>query len=238
MIKILTSLLSFLLFLPFGMTVEQLPSYLCRLSITSPNGKSSLCNAVHIGNGRLLTAAHCFPHGQKNLDEGIIIAKCGNEEFSDFTKIFKSQNLAEDITLLVFSPKLRNSDEILPTAYPALYFSGSKLNPGVSCEILAIRGELTNRKLKRIKLDQSLDLQALSRTLLVVKGKDQSFLPTGTNVVEGDSGGALVCKTNQGVKSELIGIIKSYGSQVRTRLLVQNSFTPVFSPEAIKILKK
>ncbi len=230
MIKKLSFFSISLLMFHDAMAAQVIPSYLCRLSITSPNGESSFCNAVHIGKGRLLSASHCFSEGKRNITEGVIVAKCGNEEFSDFTDLILSDH-SEDIALLKFSPNLKDAASINPTKYPALYFSGSNLNPSANCEILALRGDYARGTLKRVKITESLEMKATSAYLLVVKSKTGSVLPQGTNVIEGDSGGALICKTKGMGGSELIGIIKSYSSKNGTRMIIQNSFTPVFSPK-------
>ena len=105
--KNIISCLSFLLFT--GLIYAQSPSYLCQLSITSPNGSSASCNAVYIGHGKLLTASHCFDSKENILRYGVVVANCGGIEFSDFTNLVQSiipaNNYSEeDIALLTFSP--------------------------------------------------------------------------------------------------------------------------------------
>jgi hypothetical protein len=223
----------------------QVPPFMCHLSISSPSGVSSLCNAVHIGQGRLLSAAHCFPEGKKTITHGIVLASCGEEEFMDFSNLRKSPDspkgsLGEDISLLEFSPELKG-DWIVPTSYPAMYFAGGQLRTGVECEILALRGPYPSKKLKRIKVDSTMELRALNNrndepAQIQMKLKSGGALVAGTNVQEGDSGGALICRYSKNARHELVGIIMNYGTDHVTKKIMQNAFSPVFGAGAKKIL--
>lgn len=222
------------------------PAYICHLSISTSAGSSSLCNAVHIGEGRLLSAAHCFHEGKKTITHGIVLATCGGEEFMEFNNLKKSVapqagSFSEDVSLLEFSPFIK-AESINPTAYPAMYFAGNQLKAGVDCEILALRGDYPSKQLKRIKVDKSMDLRVMDSSQgpaqIIMKAKSGAALPAGLNVKEGDSGGALICRYSKNAREELVGIIGNYGTDRVTKLIMQNSFSPVFGPQAKKILLK
>jgi hypothetical protein len=218
---------------------------MCQLSISGPSGAYSLCNAVHIGQGRLLSAAHCFPEGKNTITHGILLASCGDQELMDFSNLSKTSDLpegtlGEDISLLEFSPELKEA-WIAPTSYPALYFEGGQLKSGVECEILAFRGRYPSKTLKRIKVDQSMSLRVLNNRTnepvqIQMKLKSGGGLIAGTNVKEGDSGGALICRYSKKAPHELVGIIMTYGTDQVSKIIVQNTFSPVFGPGAKKIL--
>ena len=195
---------SSLLILQFGsLALAQTPPFICQLSISSPSGSSSLCNAVHIGKGRLLSASHCFPDGKKTIQSGIILATCGGEEFMDFTNLKRSPEaakgvVAEDISLLEFSPQI-NADWVVPTEYPAMYFDGPKIKSTVDCEVVSLRGDYPAKNVRRFKIDKNMDLRMLSNSTglpaqLVMTYKSGSAFEGNTSVREGDSGGALVCR--------------------------------------------
>lgn len=221
------------------------PQYLCHLSISSSTGSSSICNAVHIGDGKLLSAAHCFPEGQKTVTNGIIIANCGDEEFMEFKKIKKSKDLKfpfnEDIALLEFSPFIK-AETLNPTAYPSMYFAGNQVRDGVFCEILAFRGPYPSKNLKRIKIDKTMDLKLMDNTTgpaqIIMRQKNGGAIPEGLIVKEGDSGGALICRYSKMAKEELVGIIANYGKDRTTKEIIQNSFSPIFGSEAKKLLNR
>jgi hypothetical protein len=239
---------SSLLFLQFSFLAQaQTPAFICQLSISSPSGSSSLCNAVHIGKGRLLSASHCFPEGKKTIQSGIILATCGDEEFMEFSHLKRSPEAAkgvvgEDIALLEFSPQI-NADWVVPTAYPAMYFDGPKIKSSVDCEVLSLRGDYPSKRLRRFKIDQKMDLRMLSNSgglpsQLVMTFKSRAAFEESTSVREGDSGGALVCRAYKTARPELVGIIMTYGTDRVTKKIMQNTFSPVFGPEAGKLLNK
>ena len=217
----------------------QTPGYLCQLSISSPSGLSSLCNAVHIGEGQLVSAGHCFPEGQKTVTQGIILATCAQEEFMEFTKLKITSDpksvFKEDFSLLEFSPMIKG-DFVRPTAYPSMYFVSNQLRDEVQCEILALRGNYPSTKLKRIKVDKSMDMKVIDNSSgpaqIIMKSKTGGALAEGFNVKEGDSGGALICRYSKMAREELVGIIANYGTDRGSREIIQNSFSPVFGPQA------
>ena len=221
------------------------PEYLCQLSISSSTGSSSLCNAVHIGEGKLLTAAHCFPEGQKTITQGIIIANCGSEEFMEFKSLKRSSApkhiFNEDIAILEFSPFIK-SESISATSYPAMYFASNQIREGVQCEIIALRGSYPSKNLKRIKIDKNMNLNVMENSSgpaqIIMRPKVGGAIKDGLNVKEGDSGGALICRYSKIAKEELVGIIANYGTDRTTKEVIQNSFSPVFGIEAKKLLNR
>jgi hypothetical protein len=239
------NLLAFFLLIPGLSALAQTPGHLCQISISGASGVSSLCNAVHIGDGRLLSAAHCFPEGKKTLTHGLILATCGSQELMEFINLKKSSphsgSFSEDISLLEFSPFIK-TDSVNPTSYPAMYFAGNQLRTGVECEILALRGAYPSKQLKRIKVDKSLGLFVLNNSQgpaqIIMKSKTGGALSNGFNVKEGDSGGALICRYSKAAREELVGIIGNYGTDRVTKQIMQNSFSPVFGPQAKNILLK
>jgi hypothetical protein len=223
---------------------SETPSYICHLSISAPGGEGSLCNAVHVGQGRLLSASHCFPNGQKTISQGIILASCGAEEFMEFTSLKNSNSYQqggfnEDISLLEFSSLIK-ADSVAPTNYPSMYIEGGQLRNGVECEVLALRGNYPSMTLKRIKVDKSMDLKVMNNAAgpaqILMQNKSGAPILQGRNVLEGDSGGALVCRYSKFAREELVGVVMSYGRARDTREIRYNSFSPVFGPEAKRLL--
>ena len=164
----------------------------------------------------------------------------------EFRNLKKSSNpqagsFNEDISLLEFAPFIK-ADTINPTAYPAMYFNGNQLKSGVTCEALAFRGSYPSKQLKRIKIDATYDIRVMDSSKgpaqIIMKLKSGSQLPEGLNVKEGDSGGALVCRYSKMAREELVGIIANYGTDRVTKKIIQNSFSPVFGPEAKGILNR
>ena len=236
------SLLSFI-----SLSYAQVPSYLCQLSITSPSGSNSSCNAVFIGNGKLLTASHCFNKNENMIRDGIIVANCAGNEFTDFTSLVQTSIPAnnyseEDIALLTFSPNL-NIESINPTKYPSMYFDGDHLKPNADCEILSLRGSEKDLTLHKVKIEKSMNLRFIKDynnvpSLIALSLKSGSEIDSTQTVVEGDSGGALVCGYSKNARKELVGIIESYGRDKGTGKVLQNSFSPVFGTKAINFLNQ
>jgi len=87
---------------------------------------SSLCNAVHIGEGQLVCAGHCFPEGQKTVTHGIILATCAQEEFMEFTKLKITSDpksvFKEDFSLLEFPPIIKG-DFHRPNCYNTAFIA-------------------------------------------------------------------------------------------------------------------
>ena len=242
--KILVYCLGFLLWLPsLGMAQSDINSDLCFLSISSASGQNSVCNAVHIGNGRLLTAAHCFPAHESIVKNGLIIARCGNDEFMDFIKInqvstTKLTTNGEDISVAHFKPALSRRG-LRPTTNPSMYFDNSQVKPGAECEIHTIR----NDQHKIIKIDSSTHLTKLSDTQgsavkIIHKKKRGESLGTSFAVKYGDSGSALLCRYAKNKPLELVGITVDVRTLKSTNQPVQNTFSPVFGPEAKRLLSK
>jgi hypothetical protein len=216
----------------------QAQNFLCHLSITKSDGQSSLCNGVHIGGGRILTAAHCFPEGKRTLHQGIILAKCGNDELMDFIDLRKSKSSSapsEDIALLTSKSPIKAS-VVTPTLYPSLYFSAGRINPSATCELFSLRGDYPGANLKRIPLRGTFTLEVRNGSQgagrILIKPLDGGDVAPGVSVQEGDSGGALVCRFNKKAKPELVGIIATYDTDKRTGKILQMSASPVFGPEA------
>jgi hypothetical protein len=218
----------------------------CQLSISSPSGQSSLCSAVHIGDGKLLSASHCFPEGKNTITHGIVLANCGGEEFMDFTNLKRSPDpvkgtFSEDIALLEFAPAIK-TESVTPTGYPAMYFASNQLRSGVQCEILAFRGAYPSKTLTRIKFTDAYDIKVMDNgsgpAQIMMKNKSGGVLAAGINVKEGDSGGAVVCRYSKNAREELVGIIMSYGTDKVSKQIIQNSFSPVFGAQAKKFLNK
>jgi hypothetical protein len=231
-----------LMLFSFNLLAQVQAPYLCQLSISSPSGQSSMCNAVHIGGGRLLSASHCFPEGKNTITHGIVLASCGGEEFMDFTNLKRTPDpvkgsFSEDMALLEFSPVLK-TESIRPTEYPAMYFASNQLRSGVQCEILAFRGSYPSKALTRIKFNDAYDVRVMDNgsgpAQIIMKNKSGGTLPSGINVKEGDSGGALVCRYSKTAREELVGIIMSYGTDKVSKQIIQNSFSPVFGNQAKK----
>lgn len=230
----------------FNLFAQFKAPYVCQLSISSPSGQNSLCSAVHIGSGKLLSASHCFPEGKNTITHGIVLATCGGQEFMDFTNLKRSPDpvkgsFSEDIALLEFAPAIQ-TESITPTAYPAMYFASNQLRSGVQCEILAFRGSYPSKTLTRIKFTDAYDVKVMENgsgpAQIIMKNKSGGVLPAGINVKEGDSGGALVCRYSKTAREELVGIIMSYGTDKVSKQIIQNSFSPVFGAQAKKFLGK
>jgi hypothetical protein len=232
------------LFVPiFGWAQVAILDDICSLSITTATGHSSLCNAVHIGQGRLLTAAHCFPEGQSTAKNGLIIAKCGNDEFMDFLKIDQKPastltTNSEDISIARFAPALARPG-LRPTTNPAMYFDNSQLKPSAECEILALR----NDSLITIRVDASTHLVKVSDSLgypskIIHKKRLNQSLSSGTAVRPGDSGGALLCRYTKNKSLELVGITVDVRTLKTNNQPMQNTFSPVFGQEAQRLINK
>ena len=165
----------------------------------------------------------------------------------DFTDLKRSPGpdkglVGEDISLLEFSSPI-NADWVVPTEYPAMYFDGPKIKSTVDCEILSLRGDYPAKSVRRFKIDKNMDLRMLSNAKglpaqLVMTYKSGSAFEGSTSVKEGDSGGALVCRAYKTARPELVGIIMTYGTDRVTKKIMQNTFSPVFGPEASRILIK
>ena len=240
----LRCLITLISFLSVSLACAETPSYICHLSISSPSGEGNVCNAVHVGHGRLLSASHCFPHGKNTISQGIILANCGAEEFMEFTNLKKSNvyqqtGFYEDISLLEFSSIIK-ADSVSPTNYPSMYIEGGQLRNGVECEVLALRGNYPAANLKRIKVDKSMDLKIMNNASgpaqILMQTKSGAPILEGKNFLEGDSGGALVCRYSKFAREELVGIVMSYGRERDTKEIRYNSFSPVFGLEAKRLL--
>jgi hypothetical protein len=230
-----------LLFLGFSLSAfSNAPRFMCHLSIMDSKGASSQCNAVAIGGKKILTAAHCFPEGIKTITHGVVLAKCGDTEIDEFVDLQKSNRVSsgksEDFAVLV-TKSVSLPGDILPTRYSSMYFSSDRLKPGVQCEVLALRGKFPSANLVRILMSEYMVLNTISSTQIVMKKKAGSALNDQEALIEGDSGGALICRYSKNAKPELIGVISNYGSTKIDKIKIQNAFSPVFGSEALRILQ-
>ena len=162
-------------------------------------------------------------------------------EFTNLKKsnVYQQTGFYEDISLLEFSSIIK-ADSVSPTNYPSMYIEGGQLRNGVECEVLALRGNYPAANLKRIKVDKSMDLKIMNNASgpaqILMQTKSGAPILEGKNVLEGDSGGALVCRYSKFAREELVGIVMSYGRERDTKEIRYNSFSPVFGLEAKRLL--
>lgn len=214
----------------------------CQLAVTSSTGKTGYCNAVHTGRGHFFSAGHCFPRGDEDLRESLILVHCGTLFIDNFTQLRVSLRqgvlFSEDIA--GFKSDRFPREEVSVSKFPAVYFDRTRVKPGVECEIRTLRGDVDHPVLVRIPVQFSSETLEVrfaalnSAQRIIHRRKDGADLPKSQGLREGDSGSALLCRQPR-QKFELVGIAATYATDRFDGGLRQNSFSPAFGEEAVRV---
>lgn len=224
------------------LSLAQTSRFMCRLSIANGHGMN-YCNAVYIGNNKILSAAHCFPDGDRTLDTSVILANCGGKEITTYKRLTtswtKSPGTREDFALLETTDDLK-MESIAPTKYPSTYFDLDQLNSTTQCIAVFLRNDFYKPTLYRFTYKSAVQINIKTNSKneddrLAVTMKNGGLYPKSSSLMHGDSGGALICKAKYNSHFELVGIIQGLESNSRGEL-TSNIFSPVFGPVAKSIL--
>lgn len=212
----------------------------CKISIVTGTGESRVCSGTRISPFSVLTARHCIP-SKLSSHSDLMITECGSDSFDDFSRVVvapsvHSVNAADDLALihLKFKSVPLETPTLKLAKYPSMYLeAGRVLKKGVQCQIFGFgkssKPELTG-KLQMMRLNSQHLLSLTSEGFLQLAQLGDS------TVMPGDSGGALVCQVGK-MAPELLGVTSSNGVDSKSKTILWNRFTPVFTDSNLKFIE-